>query len=188
NMIQQAQNKYPHIPFHVEDATALTDKNQFDAVFSNATLHWVKQPEQALQAIYNSLKTNGRFVAEFGAKGNVAKITNEIKAQAGKLNRPYAEEKFPWYLPSIGEYTTLMEKAGFHASFAQAFDRPTPLKGKDRLRNWINMFGQSMIPNLAEPTYLQLIQQIEANLQRSMYKNGHWIADYKRIRVIGIKQ
>lgn len=81
-----------------------------------------------------------------------------------------------------------MEKAGFHVSFAQAFDRPTQLKGKDGLRNWINMFGQSMFPNLAEPTYLQLIQQIEANLQRSMYKNGHWIADYKRIRVIGIKQ
>jgi trans-aconitate methyltransferase len=74
NMVQQAKHKYPHLKFLVADATTLNYDHEFDAVFSNATLHWVKPPKQALVCIFNSLKPGGRFVAEFGGKGNVQTI------------------------------------------------------------------------------------------------------------------
>src|SRR5699024_10906755 len=81
NMILQAKAKYPHIDFWVKDATKLGYDSEFDAVFSNATLHWIKEPEQALNHIYKSLKCNGRFIAEFGGKGNVQTIVDEMFTQ-----------------------------------------------------------------------------------------------------------
>lgn len=77
-MINQARKKYPHIPFAVKDITHFDSLQSFDAVFSNATIHWIKQPEKALENIYKYLKPGGRFVAEFGGKRNVQTITNEF--------------------------------------------------------------------------------------------------------------
>lgn len=188
NMIRQARNKYPDIEFSVEDATELDYKSQFDAVFSNATLHWVKPPVSALYCIYNSLKNQGRFIAEFGGKGNVQLITSEIKKQAYELDLPYHEERFPWFFPSIGEYATLMEKVGFKVTFANLFERPTPLMGSDGLRNWIEMFGKMMFKELNYETLNQIITNVEKNLRETMFKEDTWIADYKRIRVIGVKE
>src|SRR5690625_4381146 len=72
----QAKKKYPDIHFEIKDILELDYDSQFDAVFSNAVLHWIKQPRQALKQIYASLKTGGRFVAEFGGQDNVQKVTN----------------------------------------------------------------------------------------------------------------
>lgn len=188
NMIRQAQYKYPNIEFNVEDATKLNYKNQFNTVFSNATLHWVKPPESVLNCIHDSLKRQGRFVAEFGGKGNVNLITTEIKKQLLNLELPYHEERFPWFFPSIGEYTTLMEKAGFNVTFAHLFERPTPLKGINGLRNWIEMFSKMMFEELDHETFNRVITNVENNLRETMFKEDAWIADYKRIRVIGVKE
>lgn len=188
NMVNQARDKFPDIEFQVIDATELGYINQFDAVFSNATLHWIKTPESVLDSIFKSLKKEGRFVAEFGGKGNVELITKEIKKQAIKLDVSYHEEQFPWFFPSIGEYTTLMEEAGFNVTFAEHFDRPTPLKGTDGLKNWIKMFGKMMFKSIDEKTLNRLMTNVEDSLREAMFKEGTWLADYKRIRVIGIKE
>ena len=95
NMITQALNKYPNISFVVGDATDLDYHTEFDAVFSNATLHWVKQPKRALECIFQSLKPGGRFVAEFGGKGNVKTITDEIIHQINKSGIEFKQEQFP---------------------------------------------------------------------------------------------
>ncbi|MGY4691762.1 class I SAM-dependent methyltransferase [Salibacterium sp. K-3] len=187
NMIEQAKTKYPNIKFAVEDATALEYKDEFDAVFSNAALHWVKPPKKALYCIYNSLKENGRFVAEFGGKGNVHRITTEIRNQLKALGLPYYEDRFPWFFPSVGEYTTLMEEVGFRVTFANHFDRPTPLEGETGLRHWMEMFGKTMFEEFDNESVHKVITNVENNLKESMFKENKWIADYKRIRVIGKK-
>lgn len=187
NMVRQAQIKYPGIPFQVQDAMTLSDENEFDAVFSNATLHWVKSPKQALQGIYNALTSGGRFVAEFGGKGNVQIITDEIIHQLGVFGVEFKQEQFPWYYPSIGEYSTLMEQVGFRVIFAQHFDRPTPLIGEDGLRNWIEMFAVSMFEGVTPEIQELVIEKVEETLKTVLFKNGEWTADYKRIRVVGIK-
>ncbi|WEG10912.1 methyltransferase domain-containing protein [Pullulanibacillus sp. KACC 23026] len=186
-MIQQAQLKYPSIKFIVRDVLDLTYSNTFDAVFSNATLHWVKQPQQALRALYSSLKPGGRFVAEFGGKGNVKTITDEIIRQIHQLEIPYSPENFPWYFPSIGEYTSLMEEAGFSVVYAEWIDRPTPLDGDNGLRNWISQFSSSLLDSTTELVKEELITRVETTLKGTLYQNGKWVADYKRLRVTGYK-
>lgn len=188
NMVDQAKKKYPHIKFEVQDALNLDYHYEFDAVFSNATLHWVKPPKQALICIYKALKQDGRFVAEFGGKGNVKIITDEILNQFEKLGIEFKAELFPWYFPNIGEYSTLMEEVGFRVIFAQHFDRLTPLDGDHGIRNWIQMFGNSMFEGLTEETKDFIITKVENNLKGVLFQNGGWFADYKRIRVIGIKE
>lgn len=184
NMVKQAIHKYPHIQFMVQDATNLDYHNEFDAVFSNATLHWVQPAIQALHGIYQSLKQGGRFVAEFGGKGNVQTITDEIIQQ---ITEAGLESKFPWFYPSIAEYSNLMEEAGFRVTFAQHFDRPTRLEGNNGLKNWIDMFGHHLFDGIPEHTKNEIITNVKKNLKEPLYKDGNWNADYKRIRVIGVK-
>lgn len=188
NMIQQARNKYPKIEFATQNILELEYQNEFDAAFSNAALHWVKQPKQALKSIYNSLKPEGRFVAELGGKGNVKLITDEIITQLKKQGIPYTPEQFPWYFPSIAEYSSLMEEIGFKVTFAYHFDRPTHLEGDDGLRNWIEMFAGSMFEqSTSESDKEQVITNVDNSLRDILFKDNQWIADYKRLRVIGIK-
>lgn len=184
NMIQYAKSKYSHIPFYVKDVLELDVLNVYDAVFSNATLHWVNEPKKALEAIFHSLKNGGRFVAEFGGAGNVEIITNEMKHQLEALGGDY---KSPWYYPTIGQYTSLMEEVGFKVHLAVHYERPTILKGKDGLRNWIEMFAVSIFDSVPNNRKVEIMENIENNLKESLFKDGNWIADYKRIRVIGKK-
>ncbi|MBS4209427.1 methyltransferase domain-containing protein [Bacillus sp. FJAT-50079] len=187
NMVNQALNKYPNLSFQVQNALDLPYNNEFDAVFSNATLHWIKPPERVLHSIFNSLKKGGRLVAEFGGIGNVQSITEEMIHQIEKLGMEYDYTQFPWYFPSIGEYTALMEKIGFHVTFAHHFARPTPLEGENGLRNWITMFADNLLAGFTEEKKEIVIENAEKRLKHILYVDGQWIADYKRIRVIGVK-
>lgn len=188
SMIEKARAKYPSLPFDVQDVTELDHNHRYDAVFSNATLHWVQQPELALQNLFKSLKPGGRFVAEFGGKSNVRQITDELMKQLQSVGISHVEERFPWYYPSVAEYTTLMERVGFRVTLAMHFDRPTPLIGEEGLRNWINMFGGSFFVGLSAQEIEDVLSKTEESLRPTLYKDGQWIADYKRIRVVGIKE
>jgi len=188
NMIQQAQHKYSQIQFAVRDATALDYHEEFDAVFSNAALHWIKPQRQALHSIYQSLKQGGRFIAEFGGKGNIKMITDEVINQYAAYGLEYDMAQFPWYFPSTGEYAALMEEVGFTVAYIQYFYRPTPLEGKDGIRNWLHMFGSGLFIGVPEDVREQMIMAVQENLGKSLFHDGKWIADYKRIRVIGIKE
>ncbi|OMP68398.1 class I SAM-dependent methyltransferase [Domibacillus epiphyticus] len=184
SMIEKAAHKYPHIPFTVRDARDLGYKNEFDAVFSNAAIHWIKPPNKVLSSIYSSLKPGGRFVAEFGGKGNVAFISRAIINQI----KNYNAESFPWYFPSIGEYTALMEQAGFHVTFAEHFERPTRLDGESGMRNWITMFGDVVMGEQSEIDKERIIGGAEKELKETFFHGDHWTADYCRIRVVGVKK
>jgi trans-aconitate methyltransferase len=188
SMIEQALSKYPNLKFETRDAIDLQYIEAFDAVFSNATLHWVKPPKEALEGIYRALKLGGRFVAEFGGKDNVKIITDEIMTQSKNVGIDSNMEKFPWYFPSIAEYTTLMEEADFRVTFANHFDRTTPLTGEDGLKNWIEMFAGGMFKGVPEATKDLIITKVINNLRNDLYYNDSWFADYKRIRVIGVKE
>ncbi|WP_042454823.1 class I SAM-dependent methyltransferase [Neobacillus dielmonensis] len=188
NMIEQAKRKYPELQFDVQDALHLPYQEEFDAVFSNAVLHWIKEPSQVLSGIYSSLKPGGRFVAEFGGKGNVQRIIDELMKQLFQIGINDPLQRFPFYYPSIGEYTTLMENTGFRVVFAQHFDRPTMLEGDNGLRNWIEMFCGALFEGVTDDIRHSIITKAEHNLKPILYRDGVWYADYKRIRVIGIKE
>jgi len=108
-MIEQARLKYHDIKFQVMDAVNFTFENKFDAVFSNAVLHWIPEKVKVIECVFNCLKKGGRFVAEFGGKDNVkcivASIRKILKENGYSQNIGYVD----WYFPSIGEYSSILE-------------------------------------------------------------------------------
>ena len=187
NMVQQAQAKYPALTFSQVDATKLSFNNEFDAVFSNATLHWIKTPVPVVDGVYRSLKDGGRFVAEFGGKGNVQTITDALIAQIKHAGIPLTDDDFPWYFPSIGEYTTLLETAGFRVELAHHYDRPTKLDGELGLYNWLAMFSPGMFAQVEDEVKEQIFKATMEQLRPTLFKDGDWYADYKRLRVVAYK-
>jgi trans-aconitate 2-methyltransferase len=181
-MIDQAAKNFPTLRFEVADARALPYREEFDAVFSNAVLHWVKPPEQAVQSVERALKPGGRFVAEFGGKGNVQLIANALAQAAADLGM--APQPSPWYFPGIAEYASLLEATGLDVTYAVLFDRPTPLEGSDGMRNWIRMFAGQMLPNERQDDFLERVAHL---LQPTLCRDGRWFADYRRLRLIARK-
>jgi trans-aconitate methyltransferase len=181
-MISQAKVQNPSIDFRVDDAQNFSLDEPVDGVFSNAALHWVTEAERTVICISRTLKPGGRFVAEFGGRGNIARI-------ASCLGRASSADRNPWYFPSIAEYSSLLERHGFEVTFAQLYDRPTPLnEGDQGLRNWILMFGGSFLAGLTDKEKERIIKVAENELRPYLYKNGQWTADYRRIRVVAVKR
>ncbi|WP_373528617.1 trans-aconitate 2-methyltransferase [Nostoc sp.] len=186
-MIEKARQNYPHIRFDVADATNFRVDKPLDAVFSNAVLHWVKEADSAIASIHQSLKPGGRFVAEFGGKGNVQAIATALESALEAIHIP-AQALNPWYFPSIGEYASRLEQQGFDVIHAILFARPTPLaEGEASMANWIQMFATSFLAGLSSEQKIQVIRVVEEHLKPTLYQQGTWIADYRRIRIVAIK-
>lgn len=189
SMIEQARRHYPNLHFQVVDATNLQFTECFDAVFSNAVLHWIKDPEKVVAGVSRSLKPGGRFVAEFGGKGNIKAITKAIYTAMQTAGYPLTEALNPWYFPSIGEYSALLEQHGLQVTFATLFERPTPLNDGDRgMQNWIKMFANHLFQILPNDKQANVLADIENQLRSQLYIDGTWFADYRRIRVIAQKE
>lgn len=187
-MIEKAKYKFSDIPFRVEDAIDLNYQNEFDGIISNAVLHWIKSPTKVLESVYSSLKVGGRFVAEFGGKDNCNEITSTIINIINETTFKFNPSKFPWYFPSIGEYTTLMENIGFKVKLATHFDRPTKLSNNSEgLKSWISMFSKNLFTDIPAEMVPDIVEETESRLESKLKQNDTWYADYKRIRVFAIK-
>ena len=188
SMISTAKVNYPHINFSVADARSFQVGEPLDAVFSNAVLHWIKQPDAVINCVEKALKPGGRFVAEFGGKGNVGAIVRALLSVLSEIGPLEPEALNPWYFPSIGEYAGLLEKQGFDVGYAVLFDRPTPLEGGSAgMVNWIEMFAGGFLSALSDDVRSQVMNSVEERLRPALYRDGNWIADYRRIRVVAIK-
>lgn len=186
-MIISAKNKYPHIPFYRMRAEEIQFNHKFDAVFSNATLHWVLEKEKAIDSIYNCLQPHGRFVGEFGGKGNVANIVTALRDALSDEKFFARAEKNIWYFPSLSEYTSLLEEKGFRVTLAAHFDRNTYLDEETGLRNWVLMFGKAYLHDLEQSRIDRIINSMEYQLKNTNYDQHGWFADYVRLRFIAIK-
>jgi trans-aconitate methyltransferase len=183
DMIRQAKESYPSLRFEVMDAREITLDGTIDAVFSNATLHWVKEPERVIAGIKKVLRPGGRFVAEFGGKGNTRELLKAVGRAWANLNLA-GPAPHPWYYPSIAEYSGVLEQHGLELTHAVLFDRPTPLDDGDQgLRNWLEMFGASFVEGLPEATGERLKQEVERELKPQLFQDGHWVMDYRRLRI-----
>jgi len=107
------------------DGQALPFRNEFDAVFSNAVLHWIKRADPMIASVYRSLRYGGRFVAVCGGHGCVDKVRTGL-VQALHRRGINGEARVPWYFPTPGDYATRLEQAGFHVDSIALLPRPTP--------------------------------------------------------------
>lgn len=181
-MLVQARAAYPALSFVGGDARDFRFEEPFDAIFSNATLHWVRPPEQAVRSVAGALKPGGRFVAEFGGKGNVAAIVRAMRGAAERLG--LSLELPRWFFPSVAEYAAMLEAAGLEVRFASLFDRPTPLQGADGLRDWMRMFCAEALQGLPEDRREGFLGAVEEAASATLFQTGGWVADYRRIRIL----
>jgi trans-aconitate methyltransferase len=177
-MVGQARQNYPKLKFQLADARTFVVDAPFDAVFSNAVLHWVTEPRAAVQRIYAALKPGGRFVAEFGGKRNTARVMSALAEATG------ADPYRTFYYPSISEYASLLESEGFEVGFATLFDRSTELEHPVRgLEQWLLMFQQKALGAIPRESWPEAIRKIEAKLRGELFYDGKWHIDYRRLRI-----
>jgi trans-aconitate methyltransferase len=159
---------------------ALQFRDEFDAVFSNAALHWMLRPEEVIAGVWHALRRGGRFVAEMGGHGNVEMIQ---AALVDALDRRgiNGESFVPWFFPTIEDYSARLRKAGFVVSYISLFPRPTPLPGD--VTSWLESFAEdflSALPAAERPAYIEAVR--EALRPKLCDANGNWTADYVRLR------
>ena len=178
DMIVRATANYPALRFEAVGAADFVSAEPFDAVFSNAALHWMKPPEPVVERIGRVLRPGGRFVAEMGGYGNIAAVVEGMRAVLGAGR---VAELNPWYFPSIGEYASLLERHGILVHTAVLFERPTRFEGEGGLREWMDMFG-SMFPLTGSQ-----FDALARTLRPKLFRDGDWYIDYVRLRLTAVR-
>lgn len=169
----------------VRAAEALDFEDAFDAVFSNATLHWVRDADRAIAAVWRALKPGGRFVAEMGGAGCVGRIREGLAAALARRGVDFGRLD-PWYFPSAEEYGARLAAAGFRVETITWFPRPTPLPGA--MRAWLETFALSFTAALAPDDRGVFLDEVQEWLRPHLCDDaGRWTADYTRLRFRALK-
>ena len=166
----------------VMDGQHLEFEGVFDAVFSNAALHWMTQPKDVIAGVKRALKSSGRFVAEMGGQGNVASV---LAALTNTRQRRGLAPVNPWYFPCVEEYRQLLEEAGFQVPGIQLIPRPTVLPGE--LQGWLETFAGSFLSTDGAERE-KMIAEVTEELAPTLYDDsGRWTVDYVRLRFVACK-
>jgi trans-aconitate methyltransferase len=164
----------------VMDAEALPFSDEFDAVFSNAVLHWIRRADPMIAGVYRALRPGGRFVAECGGHGCVRRIQTAL-VQALDRRGIDGSARVPWYFPTPGDYATRLERAGFRVDSIALIPRPTPLPGD--VTDWLETFAHSFLQALPAEARAGYLQDVRTMLEPQLRDgSGTWIADYVRLR------
>jgi SAM-dependent methyltransferase len=165
------------------DARALPFESEFDAVFSNAVLHWIPEADAVLQGVRRALKPGGRFIAELGGHGNIAALSVAIRAVLTHHEVPFS---WPWYYPTTREYASRLIAAGLVPVDLALVPRPTPLPTD--MEGWLRTFRGSLFDAVPEERRAALTQEILDLLRPALCDEaGTWIVDYVRLRVVAKK-
>lgn len=170
---------------YVMDARQIRFQGEFDAVFSNAALHWVREPELVAERVFAALRPGGRFVGEMGGKGNIATICRGLQAALARRGLD-GEALFPWYFPDVEKYSAVLTGAGFRVAHAELFERPTPLPTD--MTGWLETMAGPFLAGVGEaerPAFLaEVVEDLAPDLRDA---DGRWTADYVRLRFAAIR-
>jgi trans-aconitate methyltransferase len=167
------------------DAQTLPFQEEFDAVFSNAVLHWIKDQDKVLDGVRRALKPGGRFVAEMGGKGNLDTLE---KALRQALQKRGLSDKVPEsnFYPSPEEYRALLEKHGLQVKVMEDFPRPTPLP--QDVKAWVRTFRKHYLAVLGAEDVPAFLEEVQGTVRSKLSDpQGHWSADYVRLRFKALK-
>jgi trans-aconitate methyltransferase len=168
------------IDARVQDATALAFSDEFDAVFSNAVLHWIADADAVIASVYRALKPGGRFVAEFGGHTNIAAISVALRAVFHRHGVLYNRH---WYYPTPDEYREKLERGGFIVDEIRLFPRPTPLP--TGMQGWLRTFAQGQFSAAPEALRETMEDEVIELLRPSLCDQaGNWTADYVRLQFV----
>ncbi len=169
----------------VVDGQALAFDAEFDAVLSNAALHWMTRPDAVIDGVWRALKPGGRFVGEMGGAGNVRRVKAALTAALARRGIDAAAVD-PWYFPTPDDYGGRLAARGFRVDEIALIDRPTPLPGP--LGDWLETFAEPFLFQVPETERPDLIAEVEAALaDRLRDRAGRWSVDYVRLRFVAVK-
>lgn len=161
------------------DAAQMKFDRCFDAVFSNAALHWMKDPDAVIRCVARALRPGGRFVAEMGGHGCVRTIVSALVSELDRRGCDGASA-VPWYFPTVDDYGARLRAAGFDVPYIALVPRPTPIPD---MLGWLTTFSPcftALLPPAERGDYLQSVcERIRPDLREP---NGKWTADYVRLR------
>lgn len=180
DMVSAARSR--GIDARVMSGYELTFDHEFDAVFSNAALHWMsKDPDAVVAGVRRALKPGGTFVAEMGGHGNVAAIHVALIAVLERHGVKNAASTSPWYYPTPEAYSVKLERAGFRIESIQLIPRPTPLP--TGMEEWLKTFALPFLKDLPESQHAAALGETVALLRPALCdEGGKWTADYVRLR------
>ena len=166
---------------HLGNAEHLSFRREFDAVFSNAALHWMRDQDAVLAGVRDALRPGGRFVAELGGHGNIAAIRTALRVAVAPFGVD-AEVAGSNVFFTPAEYQTLLERNGFRVEHIELAPRPTILPAGG-LRSWLETFRQSLLQQFT-PDQREIVLSRTTDLLQPILCDGegNWTADYVRLR------
>lgn len=172
------------VPTQRMDGQALSFEAEFDAVFTNAALHWMRDHDAVVQGVRCALRPGGRFVGEFGGHGNVAAIVTALVAVLDRKGLNGAV-RIPWTFPTAQEWQERLERHGFEVQLATLIPRPTPLP--TGMEGWLATFANPFVSDLGcaerEAVLAEAIRLLAPALRT---QDGSWTADYVRLRFAAV--
>jgi len=163
---------------HVMDGQDLKFNDMFDAVFTNAALHWMPRTDDVIDGVWRSLKPGGRFVGECGGHGNVSKIITALQSNLTRAGVPFQN---PWVFLTQEQLGGMLQAKGFRMDHVEIFPRPTMLPGD--VSGWLETFAQVQLHPLQATVRRRVIAAVVEELRPQMCSvDGKWWADYVRLR------
>ncbi len=185
DMVNEARRKHPGLSFSLGDGQELCFEREFDAVFSNATLHWMPRADDVATGVARALVPGGRFVAEFGGARCVQTVRDAVKAELQE--RAIEGYRTPdWFFPNVPQYARILEQAGLWVRTALWFERPTRLEGTGGLENWLELFCLPLLKALGDRR-AEVVRGVEERCRAGLFRDGSWWLDYTRLRVVASK-
>ncbi|WP_152624888.1 class I SAM-dependent methyltransferase [Xanthomonas sp. GPE 39] len=167
------------IEAQVQDGHKLQFVQRFDAVFSNAALHWMREPDLVLDGVRRALRPGGRFVGEFGGHGNVAAIVTALHAALRLHDAP--TPTFAWFFPTADAYAQRLQANGFQVLQSTLQPRPTPLP--TGMAGWLRTFADPFLSGIDAGLHKEILTTAVALLTPTLCDDhGRWSADYVRLR------
>jgi SAM-dependent methyltransferase len=196
-MLEVARREHPGIPVaraDAQDAVALeaaVGTVRFDAVLSNAALHWMPRQDDVVSAVAGVLRPGGRLVVEMGGRGNVARISAAIRAARAECGLD-PDVASSWTFPSPGEQAARLERHGFVVRLVQLLDRPTPLEPGSTASDWARMFGAALVDDVPRTSRLPFDHAVDSHardlgLDRRPDGQPGWWIDYVRLRFLAVR-
>jgi len=159
------------------------DDGSFDAVFSNAALHWVRGQDAMMAEVRRVLRPGGRFVAEMGGHGNIAAVRVALMAVLERHGFAGGEDGVNYY-PTPEAYTLRLQQHSFHVEQMALIPRPTPLP-EGGMEGWLRTFRRGVLEKLPAAVQDTVVAETVALLAPALRdEQGSWVADYVRLRFV----
>ncbi|MFI6517282.1 class I SAM-dependent methyltransferase [Spirillospora sp. NPDC050679] len=187
-MIAQAAALHPGLSFAVGDAHTFTTSEAFDAVASNAALHWMtRDPDAVIAQVHAALRPGGRFVAELGGAGNCAELI--VAMQTAWRVFGLGEPDLPWYFPSPAEYAARLEEGGFTVRLLEHADRPSRMvEGPNGAADWVRVYAPRALADVPPDLVGPLLERVNELAAPALRRESGWVADYVRLRFAAVRK